>query len=150
MSKQWLMILLIPIFTLIVAWRIVCLSLGYSELRSQQKDAIKAFVAAHNVFVSLPTGFCKNLIYVCLPLLFHKLRCKLKPSSIVIVICPLIAMMKDQVERFKSLGIQAAYVGGQSLDTAAFFTGDVKLIFISPESLSIGSLWRAVSSSDVI
>ena len=58
----------------------VCLSLGYSELRSQQKDAIKAFVAAHDVFVSLPTGFGKSLIYGCLPLLFDKLRCKLKPS----------------------------------------------------------------------
>lgn len=127
----------------------VCLSLGYSELRSQQKDAIKAFVAAHDVFVSLPTGFGKSLIYGCLPLLFDKLRCKLKPSSIVIVICPLIALMKDQVERFKSLGIQAAYVGDQSLDTAAFLTGDVKLIFISPESLNRGSLWRDVISSDV-
>lgn len=127
----------------------VCLSLGYSELRSQQKDAIKAFVAAHDVFVSLPTGFGKSLIYGCMPLLFDKLRCKLKPSSIVIVICPLIALMKDQVERFKSLGIQAAYVGDQSLDTAAFLTGDVKLIFISPESLNRGSLWRDVISSDV-
>ena len=124
----------------------VCLSLGYSELRSQQKDAIKAFVAAHDVFISLPTGFGKSLIYA---LLFDKLRCKLKPSSIVIVICPLNALMKDQVERFKSLGIQAAYVGDQSLDTAAFLTGDVKLIFISPESLNRGSLWRDVISSDV-
>ena len=127
----------------------VCLSLGYSELRSQQKDAIKAFVAAHDVFISLPTGFGKSIIYGCLPLLFDKLRCKLKPSSIVIVICPLIALMKDQVERFKSLGIQAAYVGDQSLDTAAFLTGDVKLIFINPESLNRGSLWRDVISSDV-
>ena len=63
----------------------VCLSLGYSELRSQQKDAIKAFVAAHNVFVSLPTGFGKSLIYGCLPLLFHKLRCKLKPYQLLLL-----------------------------------------------------------------
>uniref|UniRef100_A0A1X7TE05 DNA 3'-5' helicase n=1 Tax=Amphimedon queenslandica TaxID=400682 RepID=A0A1X7TE05_AMPQE len=82
----------------------VCLSLGYSELRSQQKDAIKAFVAARD----------------------------------------------DQVEKFQSLGIRSAYrVGDQSLDSAAFLTGDIKLIFISPESLNRGSLWRDVICSDV-
>lgn len=127
----------------------VCLSLGYSELRSQQKDAIKAFVAGRDVFVSLPTGFGKSLIYGCLPLLFDKLRCKPIPSSIVIVICPLVALMKDQVDKFQSLGIRSAYVGDQSLDSAAFLTGDIKLIFISPESLNRGSLWRDVICSDV-
>ncbi|XP_019851079.1 PREDICTED: uncharacterized protein LOC109581421 [Amphimedon queenslandica] len=127
----------------------VCLSLGYSELRSLQKDAMKSFVAARDVFVSLPTRFGKSLIYGCLPLLFDKLRCKLIPSSIVIVICPLVALMKDQVEKFQSLGMRSAYVGDQSLDSAAFLTGDIKLIFISQESLNRGSLWRDVVCSDV-
>ena len=43
-------------------------SLGYEELKRQQKDAILQFISGKDVFVALPTGYGKSLIYyACLP-----------------------------------------------------------------------------------
>ena len=70
--------------------------LGYSSLRREQEEAIKEFAVGKDVFLSVPTGGGKSLCYAILPWLFDELRqtpCK----SIVIVVSPLIALMKDQV-----------------------------------------------------
>ena len=80
----------------------VVLSLGYSELKQHQKDAVVQFVSGKDVFVALPTGYGKSLVYGCLPLVFDiAMKCE-KPSPIVVVMCPLKALMKDQAESFTS------------------------------------------------
>ena len=48
--------------------------LGLSSLKPKQEEAIRAFVSGKDVFVSLPTGYGKSLIYGILPLIYNKLR----------------------------------------------------------------------------
>ena len=96
--------------------------LGYAELKPSQQRAIKAFVEGHDVFVCLPTGRGKSLCYGVLPLVFERLRGSCDRShtgteharqSLVIVVSPLKALMKDQVESFKKKGVHALCVAGQ-------------------------------------
>ena len=70
-------------------------SLGYSRLKPQQLEAMMQFLGGKDVFVVLPTGFGKSLIYACMPLVFDILHAT--NDSMVVVITPLTAIMKDQV-----------------------------------------------------
>ena len=69
--------------------------LGYSSLRENQLKAIKSFLEGNDVFVILPTGSGKSLCFWLLPFAFDYLYERV--DSIVIVVSPLIALMKDQV-----------------------------------------------------
>ena len=62
--------------------------LGY-ELRARQKEVL---VKGRDVFVSLPTGSGKSLCYSVLPWTYDCLRCRSKPSSVIIVVSPLVAL----------------------------------------------------------
>ena len=68
---------------------IVCASerLGYTSIRPNQHKAVRSFMDHKDVFISLPTGSGKS---------FFVSQCY--PWSIVIVVSPLIALMKDQVQ----------------------------------------------------
>ena len=69
--------------------------LGYN-LKAEQRLVIRSFVMGEDVFAVLPTGFGKSLCYECLPLVFDDIRTD-GLLSIIIVVTPLIAIMKDQV-----------------------------------------------------
>jgi ATP-dependent DNA helicase RecQ len=59
-----------------------------------------------------------------------------KDNAILIVICSLLALMKDQVSRLQKLGISAAYVGSDQSDAVLnkVENGEYTLVFMSPES----------------
>ena len=61
----------------------------------------------------LGTRLGKSLCYGCLPGTFDRLR-RSKAKSIVVVISPLVALMKDQVNNFASKGLSAGYVSEDS------------------------------------
>ena len=71
--------------------------LGYPDLKPEQLDVVKTFVSGRDVFAVLPTGYGKSLCYGCLPIVFDKLLGSSRSKSIVVVVTPLIAIMKDQV-----------------------------------------------------
>ena len=71
-------------------------SLGYEDIREKQSEVVESFLNGHDVFGVLPTGYGKSLCYACLPAVFDYLR-KPKDPSIVVVVTPLVAIMKDQV-----------------------------------------------------
>ena len=54
---------------------------GYDSLKEEQLLAIEKFVTGSDVFVSLPTGFGKSLIYGLLPSVFDRLKGYLEPTS---------------------------------------------------------------------
>ena len=70
--------------------------LGYDMLKPEQEAALLSFLGGRDVFVSLPTGYGKSLCYATLPAAFDSLRNTLS-KSIVLVVSPLIALMKDQL-----------------------------------------------------
>ena len=71
--------------------------LGYTAIRPNQHKAVKSFIEGSDVFISLPTGSGKWFCYSVLPFVFDGLYQRV--GSIVIVVSPLIALMKDQVRR---------------------------------------------------
>ena len=102
--------------------------------------------------VCLPTGSGKSLCYALLPLVFDKLtRDHRKPqrtSSFIVVVSPLIALMKDQVDNFKKKGIRSVY--DSSTDEEAklsVLSGEFQLFYISPEMLITDCQWRNILES---
>ena len=57
--------------------------LGYSSLKEEQKIVIANFLSRNNVFVALPTGYGKNLCYICLPGVSNRLK-SVEETSIVL------------------------------------------------------------------
>lgn len=110
--------------------------LGYSTLREHQVQAVKAFVRGQDVFVSLPTGSGKSLCFCILPALFDILR-GVEERSVVVIVSPLIALMKDQVRVMNGRGLKSVYVGDcESEDAvAAVCSGTYQLVYMSPEAL---------------
>ncbi|MBI2320568.1 MAG: ATP-dependent DNA helicase RecQ, partial [Chloroflexi bacterium] len=105
---------------------------GHVGFRPQQQDIVRAILAGQDVFVLMPTGGGKSLCY--------QLPALLRPG-LTVVVSPLIALMKDQVDRLEALGLPATYVNS-SLDAveisrrqAAVALGRVKLLYVAPERL---------------
>ena len=80
---------------IIIAMNSEALSLGYCSLKKEQRNIILDFILGNDVFAVLPTGFGKSLCYACLPGIFDKVFGS--TNSMVIVVSPLLAIMKDQV-----------------------------------------------------
>lgn len=123
--------------------------LGY-ELRARQKEVVLNFVKGRDVFVSLPTGSGKSLCYSVLPWTYDCLRCRSKPSSIIIVVSPLVALMKDQVSSLAEKGMSAVYVGEASNSEdkiAQIYEGQFQVVFFSPELLLTDETWRDMLQS---
>ena len=73
--------------------------LGYPEMKPQQLEVVEVFVRGNDVFGVLPTGYWKSLCYACLPLIYDRLFQKPQGSSIVTIVTPLVAILKDQVAK---------------------------------------------------
>ena len=84
----------------------ICEIFQINELNCFQKAAITTLVEKRkDVFVNLPTGCGKSLIYQCLTTVYSHYN----PTShaIVIVVSPLISLMKDQVDCLNKIGIKS-------------------------------------------
>ena len=87
---------------------------GVTELRAEQKQALLHLIFERDVFVNLPTGFGKSLIYQLAPSIVEemsRLGGKIR-SAIILVISPLVSLMRDQVQGLERKGIKASFIGG--------------------------------------
>lgn len=106
---------------------------GYDDFRPMQEDIITAALEGRDVMAILPTGGGKSLCFQ-IP--------GLARDGVALVVTPLIALMKDQVQNLNGRGVKAIAVhAGMSrrevdlaLNNAAY--GDVKFLYISPERLN--------------
>ena len=105
---------------------------GYPSFRGEQQSIIEYVVAGGDALVLMPTGGGKSLCYQ-IPALIH--------PGCAVVISPLIALMQDQVDALKQLGVQAAFLNS-SLDADAarevyrqLNRGELKLLYVAPERL---------------
>ena len=113
------------------------------QLKAAQKEAVMEFVCARDVFVSLPMGTGKSLCYAVLLGVFDMLHHFDRPTAIIKVVSPLIALMKYQVASFERKGLKTAYIRPSDLETLLeVMAGDFQLIYISPESLLTDLNWR--------
>ena len=86
----------------------VAKQLGYT-LKEEQRKVLCSFVGDEDVFAVLPTGYSKSLCYQCLPFIFDSLRTD-GLQSIVLVISPLVAIIKDQVRKHPSGGNHGSHM----------------------------------------
>ena len=106
---------------------------GYSEFRGIQQEIIQSVHSGKDTLGLMPTGGGKSLTFQ-VPAMAKR--------GVCIVITPLIALMKDQVEHLRQRGINAvAIYSGMTHDEILTILencifGDVKLLYISPERLS--------------
>jgi ATP-dependent DNA helicase RecQ len=112
---------------------------GYDEFRPLQEEVIGNVMSGKDSFVLMPTGGGKSLCYQ-LP--------ALKFNGLTIVISPLIALMKDQVDALKANGISAEYINS-SLSYQEIVQiqknvqeGKVKILYLAPERLAMESFQK--------
>ncbi len=105
---------------------------GYEDFRPMQAKVIEQLYAGKDAVVLMPTGGGKSICYQ-IPAITQK--------GVGIVVSPLIALMRDQVEGLKANGIRAAFLNSslhasdQQVVEQLLFQGEVDLLYISPEKL---------------
>ena len=120
-----------------------------SSLNTHQKRAIsEVSKRGKDVFVNLPTGYGKSLIYQALPTIFDALRSS--SGHIVVVVSPLISLMDDQVNFLTSVGIKALNLTSASEeDRLNAEKGKYSLVYGSPEAWLNNERWRSMLHNDV-
>ena len=106
---------------------------GFSRFRGNQEIIIQNLLAGNNTFVIMPTGAGKSLCY--------QVPAIISPGT-AIVISPLIALMKNQVDQMNAFGINAQFLNS-TLSRAEInrvrkgvLDGEIKLLYVAPESLT--------------
>ena len=110
--------------------RVLRETFGLEAFRGRQAEAINAVLAGRDVLLTMPTGAGKSLVYQLPALLL---------PGITLVVSPLIALMKDQVDGLRRRGIRATFVNSsisgkeraKRLDASK--RGDIDLLFVTPE-----------------
>ena len=117
---------------------------GYKSFRGQQEAIISNTINGQNSFVLMPTGSGKSICYQ-IPALCME--------GVTIVISPLIALMQDQVEGLKQLGVKADAINS-SMDYGkndnvinAILNNQIKLVYVSPERLLTDSFLQVLQNS---
>ncbi len=106
---------------------------GFSSFRPHQREVIKALLRGSDAFVSMPTGGGKSLCYQLTGLLL---------DGLTIVVSPLIALMQDQVNAARELGLAAEFLNSSQGEQEArsvyrrLHNHEIKLLYISPERFS--------------
>jgi ATP-dependent DNA helicase RecQ len=106
---------------------------GYDGFRDGQAEIVSAVLAGEDVFAVMPTGSGKSLCFQ-LPAVLA--------NSLTLVVSPLIALMRDQVQQMRLLGIAAATLNsandGREADEAwrLIEEGRLRLLYVSPERLA--------------
>ncbi len=106
---------------------------GYTQFRGMQEDIITNLLAGNNTFVLMPTGAGKSLCYQ-LPALVS--------DGTAIIISPLIALMKNQVDQLEALGVKAEFLNSTLSKSEmtrvkkAVLAGETKMLYVAPETLT--------------
>lgn len=118
------------------ALRVLRRVFGYDSFRGEQQEIIDHVVAGGDALVLMPTGGGKSLCYQ-IPALVRK--------GVGVVVSPLIALMQDQVDALRALGVRAGFLNStQDLDErrlveAEFLAGELDLLYLAPERLRVES-----------
>lgn len=119
---------------------------GYDSFRSLQRQVIQNVLEKKDTLAIMPTGGGKSICYQVPALIF---------SGITVVVSPLIALMEDQVSALNASGVPAVFLNS-TLDwsiycdyVAKIRSGEIKLLYVSPEALSTQRIQELLHSSSV-
>jgi len=128
------------------AARILHRVFGYESFRGQQEEIIGHVIGGGDALVLMPTGGGKSLCY--------QIPALVRPGTGV-VISPLIALMQDQVNALRLLGVRAGFLNS-SQDPAqrreierAFLGGDLDLLYLAPERLRGEATMRLLDRGNI-
>jgi ATP-dependent DNA helicase RecQ len=119
---------------------------GYDAFRGNQAEIIDHVCTGGDALVLMPTGGGKSLCYQ-IPALVR--------SGVGVVVSPLIALMQDQVDALRALGVRAGFLNStQDLHErrtveAAFLSGELDLLYLAPERLRVESTLRLLDRGTV-
>src|SRR5512133_3407968 len=105
---------------------------GYDQFKPLQRNVIENVLNKRDTLAIMPTGGGKSLCYQ-LPALIS--------SGLTVVVSPLIALMKDQVEQLRQLGIPALFLNSSLTyqeyqeNVSQVRAGKIKLLYVAPETL---------------
>ncbi|MGY9035739.1 MAG: DNA helicase RecQ [Rhodobacterales bacterium] len=119
---------------------------GYDSFRPGQLEIIQHLLSGEDVLAVMPTGAGKSLCFQ-LPALIQSFK--------TIIISPLVALMNDQTAALRDLGVEVELIhSGRDYEENAqswrnFATGDVKILYMSPERLMQSRMLMALESLDI-
>jgi ATP-dependent DNA helicase RecQ len=105
---------------------------GYAAFRGPQREIIDQLCAGGDALVLMPTGGGKSLCY--------QIPALVRPG-VGVVVSPLIALMQDQVDALRALGVRAGFLNSTQFPDerraveAAFVAGELDLLYLAPERL---------------
>ena len=107
---------------------------GYDAFRPHQREIAESFLAGRDTLAVLPTGAGKSLCYQ-LPAIVRE--------GLTVVVSPLIALMKDQVDQLTASGVAATFLNS-TLDSAEakkrfakLYAGEYRMLYLAPERLML-------------
>lgn len=116
---------------------------GYDEFRPHQEEVIRAVLAGQDTLAVMPTGGGKSLCYQIPALIM---------DGVALVVSPLIALMKDQVDALRANGIAAAFINSTiepreiwRIQQAAL-RGDIAILYAAPERLALAAFQEFLSA----
>ncbi|HEX9281129.1 MAG TPA: DNA helicase RecQ [Candidatus Udaeobacter sp.] len=119
---------------------------GYDQFRPLQREIMHDALAGRDLFVLMPTGGGKSLCFQ-LPALMR--------GGLTIVVSPLIALMKDQVDALQTSGIRATYLNS-TLDREEakarwrrLHRGEYRLLYVAPERLMLETFLERALNWDI-
>jgi ATP-dependent DNA helicase RecQ len=119
---------------------------GYDSFRYGQEDIIQTVVEGGDALVLMPTGGGKSLCYQ-IPAMVR--------DGVAVVVSPLIALMQDQVDALKQLGIDADFINSSQTTEQSrkieqqLVAGELKLLYIAPERLLMPRMLALLSTCQI-
>ncbi|MEC4015309.1 DNA helicase RecQ [Streptomyces sp. H27-D2] len=128
------------------ALRVLHRVFGYDSFRGSQQEIIDHVCGGGDALVLMPTGGGKSLCYQ-IPALVRE--------GVGVVVSPLIALMQDQVDALRALGVRAGFLNStQDLDErrmveASFLAGELDMLYLAPERLRVEATLRLLDRGKI-
>lgn len=128
---------------------------GHAAFRAQQLHVIEHVLSDQHVLVIMPTGMGKSVCFQIPALVHAARRQEHRPVPLTLVLSPLIALMKDQVDGLKQKGIKAAYINSSLKRSerksryAELAAGDIDICYVTPERFRKSDFVESLRRRDI-
>ena len=119
---------------------------GYDAFRGAQREIIDTVIDGGDALVLMPTGGGKSLCY--------QIPALVRPG-VGVIVSPLIALMQDQVDALRTLGVKAGFLNStqdydeRRLTEQEFLAGELDLLYVAPEGLGVPATQRLLDRGEI-